>query len=52
MLHFRSLMNDYHLRDMSNKIKSVMYGKRASGQYIATYAPYGYKKALRIGINL
>ena len=46
MLHFRSLMNDYHLRDMSNKIKSVMYGKRASGQYIATYAPYGYKKSV------
>ena len=46
MLHFLSLMNDYHLRDMSNKIKSVMYGKRASGQYIATYAPYGYKKSV------
>ena len=25
MLHFRSLMNDYHLKDLSGKIKSVLY---------------------------
>ena len=46
MLHFRSLMNDYHLRDLSGKIKSVLYSKRASGQYLAAYAPYGYQKSV------
>lgn len=44
MLHFRSLMNDYHLRDLSSKIKSVLHSKKVSGQYIGAYAPYGYRK--------
>ena len=45
MLHFRSLMNDYHLRDLSSKIKSVLHSKKVSGQYISAYAPYGYRKS-------
>lgn len=45
MLHFRSLMNDYHLRDLSSKIKSVLYSKKASGQYVSGYTPYGYRKS-------
>lgn len=45
ILHFRSLMNDYHLRDLSNKIKSVLNSKKASGQFAAAYAPYGYCKS-------
>lgn len=45
MLHFRSLMNDYHLKDLSEKIKSVLYAKRKSGQYLSSYAPHGYRKS-------
>lgn len=45
MLHFRSLMNDYHLKDLSGKIKSVLHAKMKNGQYIAAYAPYGYRKS-------
>ena len=45
MLHFRSLMNDYHLRDLSSKVKSILHNKKASGQYISAYAPYGYRKS-------
>lgn len=45
MLHFRSLMNDYHLKDLSNKIKSVLHAKMRSGQFLAAYAPYGYRKS-------
>ena len=45
MLHFRSLMNDYHLKDLSGKIKYVLHAKMRSGQYIAAYAPYGYRKS-------
>ncbi len=45
MLHFRSLMNDYHLRDLSSKVKSVLHSKKASGQFVAAYAPYGYRKS-------
>lgn len=45
MLHFRSLMNDYHLKDLSSKVKSVLHAKKKSGQYLAAYAPYGYRKS-------
>ena len=45
MLHFRSLMNDYHLRDLSSKIKSVLHSKKVSGQFTSAYAPYGYRKS-------
>ena len=45
MLHFRSLMNDYHLRDLSKKIKSVLHSKKANGQFTSSYAPYGYRKS-------
>lgn len=45
MLHFRSLMNDYHLKDLSNKIKSVRYAKMKSGQFLSAYTPYGYQKS-------
>ena len=46
MLHFRSLMNDYHLRDLSNKVRSVLRSKKQAGQFLATYAPYGYQKSV------
>ena len=45
MLHFRSLMNDYHLRDLSMKIKSVLHSKKQNGEFLSSYAPYGYKKS-------
>lgn len=45
MLHFRALMNDYHLRDLSSKIKSVLHSEKASGQFVSAYAPYGYRKS-------
>jgi DNA invertase Pin-like site-specific DNA recombinase len=45
MLHIRALMNDYHLRDLSNKIKSVLHSKKASGQFVSAYTPYGYRKS-------
>lgn len=45
MLYFRSLMNDYHLRDLSRKIRSVMYSKKASGQYTGGCPPYGYRRS-------
>lgn len=45
MLHFRSLMNDYHLRDLSAKVKTVLRSKMVSGQYLGAYCPYGYRKS-------
>ena len=45
MLHFRSLMNDYHLKDLSNKIKSVKLAKVKNGEYLGSMCPYGYRKS-------
>lgn len=49
MLHFRSLMNDYHLKDLSNKVKSVLHAKMRSGQYIAPTRPTATARARRTG---
>jgi DNA invertase Pin-like site-specific DNA recombinase len=45
LLPFRSIMNDYHLKDLSRKIKSVLRAKAEKGSYIGAYAPYGYVKS-------
>lgn len=45
MLHFRSLMNDYHLKDLSGKIKTILHSKKQGGQFLSAYAPYGYQKS-------
>ncbi|MDD4493878.1 MAG: recombinase family protein [Eubacteriales bacterium] len=42
MLHFRSLMNDYHLKDLSNKIKTVFSAKAMKSGYLTGRSPYGY----------
>lgn len=42
MMHFRSLMNDYHLKDLSDKIKAVFYTKAKNGRFMTGRPPYGY----------
>ena len=44
ILPFRSILNDYHLKDLSRKIKSVLRAKAEDGTYIGAFAPYGYIK--------
>ena len=39
-------MNDYHLRDLSDKIKSILLSKKANSQYVSSYTPYGYRKSV------
>jgi DNA invertase Pin-like site-specific DNA recombinase len=41
---FKNVMNDEYGRDISNKIKSVFNMKRKKGQYIGSFALYGYLK--------
>lgn len=45
LLPFRSLMNNYYLKDLSRKIKTVIQAKAEAGEYVGTFAPYGYKKS-------
>ncbi|MDR1137020.1 MAG: recombinase family protein [Synergistaceae bacterium] len=44
ILPFRSILNDYHLKDLSRKIKSTLRAKAENGTYIGSYAPFGYEK--------
>ena len=45
MLHFRSLMNDYHLKDLSNKVKTVFRSKAVKHGLLTGRPPYGYLKS-------
>jgi len=44
-LPFRSLLNDYHLKDLSRKIKSVLRAKAEGGRYVINSYPYGFEKS-------
>lgn len=45
MLPIRNFINDSYARDISNKVKSSQKMKREKGEYIGSFAPYGYKKS-------
>ncbi len=44
MLVFKSAFNDMYVKDISNKLRSSLYTKKRNGQFVGTYAPYGYMK--------
>ncbi len=41
---FRNVINEMYARDTSKKIKSSFETKMQAGEYISSFAPYGYKK--------
>ena len=44
LIAFKNLMNDEYARDISTKIKSASEAHRRKGDFIGSFAPYGYKK--------
>lgn len=42
---FKSLVNDYYARDISEKVKSNIIAKKKSGKFLGGIPPYGYKFA-------
>jgi DNA invertase Pin-like site-specific DNA recombinase len=42
---FKNLINDMYAKDISRKIKSVYEAKQKKGEFIGSYAPYGYSKS-------
>lgn len=46
MVSFSNIMNDDYIRQLSIKIKSTFAMKRARGEFLGNYAPYGYRKSL------
>ncbi len=45
ILPIKNFINDSYCRDISNKVKSSQKIKREKGEYIGSFAPYGYKKS-------
>ncbi|MDR1093297.1 MAG: recombinase family protein, partial [Clostridiales bacterium] len=44
MIPFKNVMNDEFCRDISVKVRSSLTVKRKQGQFIGSFAPYGYIK--------
>lgn len=44
LLPFKNLINDAYCRDTSVKIRSHLDVKRRNGEFIGSFAPYGYRK--------
>lgn len=42
---FMNILNDMYARDLSRKIKAAKFHRAKKGLFIASEAPYGYKKA-------
>ena len=44
LIPFRNLINEQYARDASGKIRSILSSKREKGQFVGSFAPYGYKR--------
>ncbi len=44
-LHLKNLVNDVYARDISAKISPALRGKQMRGEFIGTWAAYGYLKS-------
>lgn len=40
----KNIINDYYAKDISRKSCSALAIKRSNGEYVGSYAPYGYRK--------
>lgn len=45
LMGFLNLFNEFHSRDTSRKVKSVRKACAERGQFLGTYAPFGYRKS-------
>lgn len=44
LVSFKNVMNDEYCRDISNKVRSSLDRKRSKGEFIGSFASYGYRK--------
>ena len=38
----KNLINDAYAKDISKKVKTALITKKKNGEFIGSYAPYGY----------
>jgi len=41
---FRNILNQMYATDISKKVRSAIQAKKQRGEFVASYAPYGYQK--------
>lgn len=46
---FMTVMHEMYARDISNKIRTSFNAKMENGDYVGSFAPYGYKKDIEHG---
>ena len=44
MIQFKTLINDWYSKDISRKVKSSVWARKDKGLFLASLAPYGYRK--------
>ena len=44
LVSFKNVMNDEYCRDISNKVRASLDRKRGKGEFIGSFASYGYRK--------
>lgn len=44
LMPFKNLINDEYCRDISKKVRATLDVKRQKGQFIGSFAPFGYQK--------
>lgn len=42
---FKGILYEFYSEDLSEKVKTSLSVRRASGKYLAPFAPYGYRKS-------
>ena len=45
VLPFKNLINDSYCKDISMKLRSRLEVKQKSGEFVGSFAPYGYMKS-------
>lgn len=45
LVPFKNIINDEYSRDISRKVRSSLDTKRKKGEFIGSFAPYGYQKS-------
>jgi len=52
IIPFQTIVNDWYLKDISKKIKSVRQNKMKQGLYMGSTVPYGYKRSVENNCKL
>ena len=45
MIDFKNMFNGFYPRDIASKVRSTFRSKQSNGQFIGSFASYGYKKS-------